>query len=298
MSLQKNNEIINMAKEYLNSHQVQIAKTLLEDKIVKNPCAESYYLLGTIEQKNKNYKKAIEFFKRSLKKDSLFKEAGVALTVLLNDLGRYEEAQKIFQLLKSFHKNHNLTKQKEPLSLSQKESLLEDHCENIKALLFAGDFEGAKNETSFIESLLPTSNKNKLKEAQKQIMKTAETYAFHGQHKESLFMYSHASKIYPNPLCKLKMVETLETLNQKEKAFSLLQALQKEFPHFSPGLLKLGKVYYGKGLITEALHCWETVLRNEPENKLAKDYILQGKNIGVTKDTHYIDEQEGSDNTL
>jgi tetratricopeptide (TPR) repeat protein len=53
-------------------------------------------MLGTIYYDQGKFNKAIKTFRRALEIDPTFTDASVGLSIILNDLGRYEEGKKVF----------------------------------------------------------------------------------------------------------------------------------------------------------------------------------------------------------
>jgi len=60
----------------------------------KNP--EVFHMMATIFYDQGKFNKAIKTFKRALEIDPTFTDASVGLSIILNDLGRYDEGKKVF----------------------------------------------------------------------------------------------------------------------------------------------------------------------------------------------------------
>ena len=54
-------------------------------------------MLGTIYYDQGKFNKAIRSFRRALDMDPAFTDASIGLSIILNDLGRYEEGRKVFE---------------------------------------------------------------------------------------------------------------------------------------------------------------------------------------------------------
>ena len=54
-------------------------------------------MLATIYYDKGQFSKAIKTFKRALEIDPTYTDASVGLSIILNDLGRYEEGKEVFQ---------------------------------------------------------------------------------------------------------------------------------------------------------------------------------------------------------
>tara|TARA_B100000749_G_scaffold122825_1_gene93957 strand:- start:212351 stop:213085 length:735 start_codon:yes stop_codon:yes gene_type:complete len=91
-------ELFVTAKEYFNEGQYRQAEPLLNQLILRNSKnSEVFHMLGTIFYDQGKFNKAIRSFKRALEIDPTFTDASVGLSIILNDLGRYEEGQKVFE---------------------------------------------------------------------------------------------------------------------------------------------------------------------------------------------------------
>lgn len=65
----------------------------------KNP--EIFQMLATIYYDQGKFNKAIATFKKALEIDPSYTDAAVGLSIILNDIGRYDEAKKVFEDAKS-----------------------------------------------------------------------------------------------------------------------------------------------------------------------------------------------------
>lgn len=86
------------AKANFISGNYKIAEALLTQLILhnnRNP--EVYQMLATLYYDKGQFNKAIKTFKRALEIDPSYTDASVGLSIILNDLGRYEEGKKIFE---------------------------------------------------------------------------------------------------------------------------------------------------------------------------------------------------------
>lgn len=89
--------IFETASNHFTSGDYKKAEPILHQLVLKNyKNAKLFYMLGAIQYQKNDIKKALRSFKRSLEIDPSFTDAGIGLSVIYNDLGRYEEGQKVF----------------------------------------------------------------------------------------------------------------------------------------------------------------------------------------------------------
>jgi tetratricopeptide (TPR) repeat protein len=90
-------EILNTAKESFIEGDYRIAEPLLQQALLKdskNP--EVYQMLATIYYDRGQFNKAIKTFQKALEIDPSYTDASVGLSIILNDIGRYDEAKEVF----------------------------------------------------------------------------------------------------------------------------------------------------------------------------------------------------------
>ena len=98
MSQVNTEELFQSAKEYFEESNYAFAEPLLNQLLLKSSAnAECHYMLATIHYDHGKFTKAINSFKRSIEIDPTFTDASVGLSVILNDLGRYDEGSQVFQ---------------------------------------------------------------------------------------------------------------------------------------------------------------------------------------------------------
>ena len=82
----------------LMSRQFDEAKPVIDTKISREPDApDGYYLLGVYHYLQGDLGPTIENLKRALEIDPRHTDAAICLSVLYNDIGRYDDAKKVFE---------------------------------------------------------------------------------------------------------------------------------------------------------------------------------------------------------
>jgi tetratricopeptide (TPR) repeat protein len=85
------------AREYFRESKHALAEPILNQLILKNTKSpEIFHMLGTIYYDQGKFNKAIRAFRRALELEPTFTDASVGLSIILNDLGRYDEGRKVF----------------------------------------------------------------------------------------------------------------------------------------------------------------------------------------------------------
>lgn len=90
-------ELLETAREHFREGNYKIAEGLLQQLLMadaRNP--EVFHMMATIFYDQGKFNKAIKTFRRALEIDPTFTDASVGLSIILNDLGRYEEGKKVF----------------------------------------------------------------------------------------------------------------------------------------------------------------------------------------------------------
>lgn len=89
--------MVQQAKESFIEGDYRTAEPLLQQAILQNnKDPEIYQMLATLFYDKGQFNKAIKSFKKALEIDPSYTDASVGLSIILNDLGRYEEAKEIF----------------------------------------------------------------------------------------------------------------------------------------------------------------------------------------------------------
>ncbi len=96
------NELIDEAQDLFDKGKYTAAESILNQLILKNNKSPLIFqMLGTIYYDQGKFNKAIRAFKRALELDPGFTDASVGLSIILNDLGRYDEGREVFESAQS-----------------------------------------------------------------------------------------------------------------------------------------------------------------------------------------------------
>jgi tetratricopeptide (TPR) repeat protein len=97
MSSLLKDDLLIEARNHFISGNYKLAEPLLQQLILqgtRNP--EIYQMLATIFYDKGQFSKAIKTFQRALEIDPTYTDASVGLSIILNDLGKYEEGRQVF----------------------------------------------------------------------------------------------------------------------------------------------------------------------------------------------------------
>jgi tetratricopeptide (TPR) repeat protein len=85
-------------QQKIQSKRFREADTLIEKSLLVEPDnADFFYLRGLLRSYQGKLLESIEDLKRALRLEPKHTDAAVCLSVILNDIGRYDEAKKIFE---------------------------------------------------------------------------------------------------------------------------------------------------------------------------------------------------------
>jgi len=97
MEMQTATTVDRRIQDFMNRKDYGRAESLIRDKLAKEPNgADGHYLMGVLNYFRGNVGPTIVSLKRALELDPRHTDAAICLSVLLNDLGKYDDAKKIF----------------------------------------------------------------------------------------------------------------------------------------------------------------------------------------------------------
>lgn len=111
-SAEKNIEALLQRREFSR------AKELIDQRLSLDPnSADAYYLLGVFHYFQNQFQNAVGNFEKCLVIDPKHTDAAICLSVIYNDIGKYDEAKRVFELA-----NQSITKKKsaDPFGVDKK----------------------------------------------------------------------------------------------------------------------------------------------------------------------------------
>lgn len=125
-------QLLDEARELFIEGKYKDVEPLLNQPTLQNSQnPEVFQMLATIYYNQGQFNKAIKTFKKALSVDPSYSDAAVGLSIILNDLGKYDEAKKIFEDAQKIidqrkQKNINLANQNIDEKFAQKHRELGD----------------------------------------------------------------------------------------------------------------------------------------------------------------------------
>lgn len=215
MSVNELQSLLKTAKEHFNKGHYKLAEPLLlqlENEDLHSP--DLYYMLATIFFDRGQLKKAIALFRKSLEVDPTFTDSSVGLSIILNDLGRYDEAKQIFEAAYS----NMRSKQSGGIDKNLNEKLATKHAELGQLYMLHDMFQQASEEYTKAAKLSPSNADYKLRLGECHLkLKDADQAA---QEFEESLQEKYAVDTH------LKLVEAYSDMGQKEKALFELDKAQ------------------------------------------------------------------------
>ena len=102
----KLNDLLKKAKDAFQKNDLKTASLLLHEVIEQNPnSTEGFFHLANVFHVRGELGKAIKAFSRVLELDPHHTDAAISLSVIYNDIGKYEEAKAIFERANNQVKN-------------------------------------------------------------------------------------------------------------------------------------------------------------------------------------------------
>lgn len=244
-------ELFTTAENYFMENRYAQAEPILNQLVLKNTKkTEVFHMLGTIYYDQGKFNKAIRAFRRSLEIDPHFTDASIGLSIILNDLGRYEEGQKVFDEARSL-----LASKTMPAPIEKPEEIIE-----VKSKAINEQIASKHNELGTL-------------------------YFDNEQPDEALMQFKNAYglTLISRPEYGIKIVDCYIKLNQSSIAIRELKSLVRDFPNFILGRIKLGSCYFESHQIPEAIEQLEIALKFDPNNEMITDLLQQTHKIQSTR---------------
>ncbi len=133
------------ANDEYKKGNIEASLSMLDTYVQSSPNdSKAYFLLGTINHHKGLIGKAIKSFSKVLEIEPAHTDAAICLSVIYNDIGKYDEAKKIFERANERVKSKNTINQVDDLHINKKFSF--KHFELAEMYFTYGRFEEAMFE--------------------------------------------------------------------------------------------------------------------------------------------------------
>lgn len=90
------NDMLTEARKAFRDGDDRTAEPILQQLLLRGANPEVHQMLATISYNRGKFNKAIQHFRRAIEIDPTYTDASVGLSIILNDLGKYDEGKKVF----------------------------------------------------------------------------------------------------------------------------------------------------------------------------------------------------------
>jgi len=227
------------AKKLISLNRLNDAKILLQPLIseLRND-HRVYSMLGFIYHRQGEFARAIKNYKIALELNAHDVETAINLSLVYNDLGRYEQGSELYT--RAINRLKEVGGEKEDRNAD---------AEDINSMF-------AKQHASIGELYLRYNRtEDALREFEKALTLLPTYYP----------VYAEVAECYSR-------------MGKRKQAIKELKALKLKNPQAFDARIKLGHLLFLEGEVGPAIEEWDGVLRDNPENMEAKMYIKMAQN--------------------
>lgn len=225
-------------QDLISARKFGDAETAIRSRLESNPSsADAHYLLGVMHYFKGNLRETVQSLREALKHEPRHTDAAICLSVLLNDIGRYDDAKNVFEVANQ--------------SVSSKSM--------GAGRVTGGDLEvDRKFAVKHLETADLYFRYRRYEEAIEEYAKAA-----------SLDPFTFDIRI--------RLAKAYAKKGFVTRAIQELQQLKAENPRFVPARLQLGLLHFSQANILDAELEWESVLDLEADHREALAYLEMAK---------------------
>lgn len=237
MTLSKSN-VFREVKKLIATNSLDQAKLALQPLITElNNDYRVFSLLGLIYHKQGLFSRAVKNYKRAMEINPLDADTAINLSLIYNDLGKYEEGAQLYA------RAVGLIDNSESKNVSDRDARLDANLMFARQHLNLGELYLRYNR-----------NEEALQELQK-----------------AMNFDPDLESVYIN------MSECLSRLGKRKHAIKELKNLKLKKPDLLEARIKLGHMLFLEGELAPAIQEWEETLALDPNNMEAKMYLKMAK---------------------
>jgi tetratricopeptide (TPR) repeat protein len=221
------------------------------------------YWLGKEAFEHQNFTEAEQYLSQVVQAGFEFADVYDMLGIIYHRQGKYEKAVHSFE--KALEINPNYTDASMNLAVIYNDMSMLD---KAKAVYLDAQ---ARAQTKVSPKGLDPFSLGKLSNLHKDI---ADVYLSLGMHEEAIEEYTKALRLNPDFVdIRTKLGVALRDLQQYDDALTHLKRAVSERPDYIPALLALALCYFKMGNIKDAKEILATVIKSDPDNKIAALYL-------------------------
>lgn len=238
MDMENVSAVFKEVKRLIAINDLREAKLLLQPLITEvGDDYRVYAFLGVVYHKEGNFPRAVKNYTRALELNSNDVETAVNLSLIYNDLGKYEQGAQIYAKAITLMKSENKTS-----------------AENVEETEDV-NYMFANQHTSLGELYL---RYNRAEDALKEFEK-------------AMSLSPRMFRIYAD------VAECMSRLGQRKHAIKNLKILKSKKPDLLDARVKLGHLLFLEGEVGAAVEEWDSVIKDNPSNIEAKMYIKMAR---------------------
>lgn len=241
-------ELLALGKQMQELGNFNEALKFLNEVIEGNSkSSEAFYLVANVFHQSGEIGKAIKAFRKVLEIDPYHTDAAISLSVLYNDIGKYEKAREIFESAKK---------------------KVETRKNNDTGLI------NNPKPNKEVKEAQPVNDPHINKKFAYKHLEIADLYMSYSRFDEALFDYKKAIALDPNNLdARIKVSKVYAKKGLAGKAVDELVRVKNEYPNYFPARMALGLLYFSNQKIIEAQTEWQKILEKDPNHAEAKMYL-------------------------
>lgn len=242
MTVENPSAVLKEVKRLIAVNDIRQAKMLLQPLITEiGDDYRVYALLGVVYHKEGNFPRAVKNYTRALELNGSDAETAINLSLIYNDLGKYEQGAQLYSKAVSLMKNSD------PAPGNKA-----DDAEDINYMF-------SNQHASLGELYL---RYNRAEEAFKEFEK-------------ALFLSPRMYHLYAD------MAECLSRMGHRKQAIKNLRTIKLKTPDAYEARVKLGHLLFLEGEVGAAVEEWDSVIKESPSNIEAKMYIKMAREESI-----------------